>query len=233
MKEFARKENLSSKTMEKWISKLPALKEDVNAGMGSHKKKRKLAYPCTDAALAIWFRRMVHMGVPLTDYALLLQAKEFAIRLNELSFVASQGWLETWKGRHGLIRSFFISGELYSADMDAVVHELPRLHELLGQTLDDFRLNADETALYWRCLPSRTLGNAPEHIAGFKRSKDRITILVICNASGTYLHYFVIGKSAKPACFRGKVSIGSHVMIGCLSCTIVVDYIVAGQRSSF
>ena len=90
--------------------------------------------------------------------------------------------------------------------MDAASRGRLALIESLGDTLDDLRFNADETALYWRCLPYKTLGIVGEHTSGFKKSKERITILVICNESGTYVSHYVIGKSMKPSCFRGRVS---------------------------
>ena len=64
--------------------------------------------------------------------------------------------------------------------------------------------NADETALYFRMLGDRTLAFSDDKSAGGKKNKERVTILLCCNMSGSdKLKPFLIGKSGKPRCFRG------------------------------
>ena len=47
--------------------------------------------------------------------------------------------------------------------------------------------NANETGLLWKCLPDRTLVSCREKSAlGFKKSKDRLTVLGCTNATGTH-----------------------------------------------
>ncbi|OWR54561.1 jerky protein [Danaus plexippus plexippus] len=48
-------------------------------------------------------------------------------------------------------------------------------------------LNADETGLNWKALPSRSLSSRRENAApGHKVSKDRVTVMVCVNARGTH-----------------------------------------------
>ena len=62
-------------------------------------------------------------------------------------------------------------------------------------------LNMNETGLYWKLSPSRTL--ATEAVSGGKKSKDRITLAFTTNATGTdRLMVWVIGKSKNPRCFK-------------------------------
>ena len=50
----------------------------------------------------------------------------------------------------------------------------------------DIVFDVDETGLYWKKLPSRTCISREENLApGFKASKDRLTLLLGRNASGT------------------------------------------------
>ena len=58
----------------------------------------------------------------------------------------------------------------------------------------------DETGLLWKCLPQRTLVSCGKKSApGFKKAKDRLTVLGCTNATGTHkLKPVLIGKSAKP-----------------------------------
>ena len=64
--------------------------------------------------------------------------------------------------------------------------------------------NADETGLSSKCLPQRTFVSCQEKCApGFKKAKDRLTVLGCTNALGTHkLKPVLIGKSTKPRCFK-------------------------------
>lgn len=64
--------------------------------------------------------------------------------------------------------------------------------------------NADKTGLAWRALPTNTLAMRSEKEAsGYKLPKDRLTVMVCTNGTGTHkLPLLVIGKSAKPRCFK-------------------------------
>jgi hypothetical protein len=58
----------------------------------------------------------------------------------------------------------------------------------------------DETGLFWKLLPDRTL--ASEQLLGGKLRKERISVVFCCNASGTYkLDPWFIHKRLKPRCF--------------------------------
>lgn len=56
-------------------------------------------------------------------------------------------------------------------------------------------------------MPDKTLKFKGENCSGGKLSKDRITIMVAANMSGTEKKkLFVIGKSQKPRCFSSVKS---------------------------
>ena len=50
------------------------------------------------------------------------------------------------------------------------------------RTIDDV-FNLDETALFYKLLPNKTLSDGP--VEGKKICKDRLTVAVIVNATGT------------------------------------------------
>lgn len=78
-----------------------------------------------------------------------------------------------------------------------------RLHEILASYTDDEIYNLDETGFFYRLGPARTLGTAAG--AGIKKSKDRITVAFLVNASGSDKRKpVIIGKAARPRSF-GKV----------------------------
>ena len=65
--------------------------------------------------------------------------------------------------------------------------------------------NADETGLFWKCLPDRTLAPKGSQIQGLKAPKDRITVLVAANMDGSDKRpLLTIGKFAKPRAFKNK-----------------------------
>ena len=71
----------------------------------------------------------------------------------------------------------------------------------------DLLYNADETGLFYRLLPEQTLASktTEDHAKGFKHCKERLTVLVTVNSTGTHkLKLLTIGKSQRPRCFRGK-----------------------------
>jgi hypothetical protein len=47
--------------------------------------------------------------------------------------------------------------------------------------------NADETGLFWRCLPTSALaGEGETSASGFKQKKDRLTVLTCANSTSTH-----------------------------------------------
>ena len=63
--------------------------------------------------------------------------------------------------------------------------------------------NADEMALFYRMLRTRSFVEKGDSCKGTKQSKERLTVLVACSMSGERLPSLVIGKSKNPRCFKG------------------------------
>ena len=165
--------------------------------------------PRVERAVTNWFCAQRADGVPLSGPMIQTQALQISAQLNpdapEGSFLASRGWLQKWQRRHG-VRSVQIAGEARSADLAAAEEFLPRLQALVEE--EDYSpeqvFNADETALYWRMTPGRTLAQRsdPNATHGHKQSKDRVTVLLATNWAGDCkVKPLVIGKFGKPRCF--------------------------------
>ena len=96
----------------------------------------------------------------------------------------SVGWLRNFKQRHGILR-LKVQGKRRSADTaaaDSFSEEFLSLIREHGVTPEQV-YNADETALFWQCLPTSTLSAHTETEAvGFKLSKDKLTILPCAKA---------------------------------------------------
>ena len=91
-------------------------------------------------------------------------------------------------------------GEAASADKTAIVSGREELHRVLKDyDLNDV-YNLDETGLFNRMGPSGIL--ATGKVAGSKKPKDRITVALTCNATGSDKRRVVVITPVKrPRCF--------------------------------
>ena len=147
-----------------------------------------------DQACHVWFLQQRSKGAPVSGPVL----KEKALQLSALlypdlnvdSFKASSGWLHKFCLRHG-IKSKSLHKEPLSADPSCIGDFQSKLHskkESEGYTLNQY-YNADETGLWWRLMPSKSLVHGGEkRAANFKKAKERITLLGCANATGTWQH---------------------------------------------
>ena len=95
-----------------------------------------------------------------------------------------------------------------SADTAAAEEFLPKFQELVeteGYCAEQI-FNADETALFFKMLPDKTLAEKDDKVAkkGYKQIIDRITLLFFaCNWAGTMkMRPLAIGKFRAPRCFH-------------------------------
>lgn len=173
------------------------------------RKRLKLSsFPKLEDAMFEWVKQMRDKNVPLQGGLIREQAERFAKQMGLPSFQASTGWLDKFKSRHGIVQKV-MSGESASvAEIDCDDYRQNVLPSLLEKYSPDDIFNADETGLFFRCLPEKTLAFKDEKCHGGKRSKERITVMVAGNMTGTEkLKLLIIGKSAKPRCFSGVKSL--------------------------
>lgn len=92
--------------------------------------------------------------------------------------------------------------------MNAVEQWFKQLPNILKDYEPDDIFNADETGLFFKCLPNKTFAFKKEKCYGGKLSKERITVMVCANSTGTNkLKLLVIGKPRKPRCFKNIFNI--------------------------
>jgi hypothetical protein len=163
--------------------------------------------------LVLWVDDMNQNNVPVTQVVILNEAKSLFDEICEESgstetFMASKGWFNQFKNR-SKIHNVKVSGEAASADV-AVAEEYPSEFKHLvdeGNCHPDLVFNVDETELYGKRLPSRTYIVYEERSApGFKVAKDRLTLLLGGNASGTFrLKPVLVYHSETPRVMKGMV----------------------------
>ena len=179
---------------EKWLT------IDDNSSDANKKKRRNLLYDDIDQALAIWMEQALDARLDLSGDILKEKAMTFAELLNKNDFKASEGWFSGFKERHN-IKEYVKHGEAGSAP----ISELSTYREQIKSITSQYQLsdisNADETGLFWKLEPSRVLSTGP--VAGRKKSKEGITIMLTCNADGTEeLKPLLIHKYQNPRAIR-------------------------------
>eukprot|EP00102_Acyrthosiphon_pisum_P019793 XP_016657003.1 PREDICTED: jerky protein homolog-like [Acyrthosiphon pisum] len=141
-----------------------------------------------ESALFEWFKQKRIEGIPISGPIVCEKAK----------------WFKT---RHG-IRQLDIQGESLSGDLTAATLFNDEFNSLLSKlNLSTEQVyNTDESGLFWKMLPSKTLAAQSEKSApGHKSSKERLTIMTYSNATGSHkIKLTVIGKAKKPRSFKGR-----------------------------
>ena len=164
-----------------------------------------LKFPALDRALATWVLQCQSNRVLLSGRMIKMEA----IRISTLQEIPtgeclafSNGWLSSFTARHSF-RQFKLHGESGSADIAAIEAHLPGLFRDLAKYDPRDIYNMDETALYYRMAPDRTI--AARQIEGYRRDKSRITVAFTVNSDGSHKpEPFFIGQAARPHAFNRK-----------------------------
>lgn len=146
--------------------------------------------------------------LPVSGYLISTMALRFARGMHiEEEFKASKGWFDRFVSRKSL-RSFNLHGEAASIDInvDSIQNRLQELRDIIAEYEPRDVFNLDETGLFYNQIIKRTY--AKERISGTKIRKERITVVLMCNADGSFKFDPVfIGKAEKPRCFKKKTGI--------------------------
>ncbi|XP_065182589.1 tigger transposable element-derived protein 1-like [Sycon ciliatum] len=115
------------------------------------------------------------------------------------------------------IKSKKLHGEAAVADIAAaekfLTNEWPDIFASVDN--DDSRVwNMDETGLFWRALPDRTLSRSDKRLAGGKTQKDRITFAVAVSMAGEKLFLHGMGNSKNPRAVAAAKSTPADVLGG-------------------
>ncbi|GFV42697.1 tigger transposable element-derived protein 4 [Trichonephila clavipes] len=130
------------------------------------------------------------------------KAKAFAKELG-IEFSVSEGWLTNFKKRNGIVFKK-MCGESSSVDINVSSKWQNSLSDLIKECEPRKIFNTDETGFFFKCLPEKTFTFKKKKCHGGKHSKERLTILLTVNMDGSEkITPLVIGKSAKPRCFKG------------------------------
>nr|XP_042912844.1 tigger transposable element-derived protein 6-like [Parasteatoda tepidariorum] len=170
----------------------------------SRKRKREGKSEEIEMALLEWFKNARERRIPISRGILFHKAQDFANLFGDSDFKATDGWLTRWKERNNIVYRK-LHGEKQDADFSSAADWV---NDVWPTLIKDYKpeqiFNTDETGLFFRALPEHTLLFKNESTGGCKKMKERLTVLLTCNMTGTVKkNPLVIGKSLKPRCFKG------------------------------
>ncbi|XP_028656953.1 tigger transposable element-derived protein 4-like [Erpetoichthys calabaricus] len=177
---------------------------------GHQKRMRECEYPVIEQCVLKWFVQARDRNVPIDRKLLQAKAEEFAKELGHSEFKASDGWLDKFKKRHGIVFNR-LCGESTQVPEEDCSHWIQKLPEIIQDYSTGDVFNADETGLFFKCTTDKTMTFKGEPCHGGKKSKDRVTLLLGANMSGLEkLPALLIGKSFKPRKFKNVKSLSMH-----------------------
>ncbi|XP_052130730.1 jerky protein homolog-like [Frankliniella occidentalis] len=169
----------------------------------ARKRTRKVKYDVIDAKVHSWVLEKRAQGHILPGPLIQEKAVLLGESLGLETFKASNGWFQKFKKRHG-VRVLHIEGERLTANEIEARAFIGNFEEELEKF--DMRdvYNFDESGLFWKSVPTRTYVHAGETRAdGAKVRKDRVTIGVCANATGSHkLPLLMIGKAKHPRALK-------------------------------
>ncbi|XP_053555942.1 tigger transposable element-derived protein 1-like [Bombina bombina] len=158
-------------------------------------RKRDSIVADMERLLILWIENQTTRHVPVNQA--IIQSKALSL-FNDLKakkgeaakdteFVASRGWFDRFKKRSNL-HNIKVQGEAAAADTEAAESypsEFAKIIEDGGYSMDQI-FYVDETGLFWKKMPARTfIARQEKSMPDYKPAKDRITLLLGGNASGT------------------------------------------------
>ena len=211
-KQIADHYGLAQSTLSTWLKKADDIKNAfLNGDLSAKCKKLCTAgYPEVEEALLKWFKTARDNNIPLSGPFMMQHAGELAEKLGVPSgeFKCSNGWLDRFKDRHGISFKRICGEENY---VDTGSEQMAEWHRTLIMILKKYDpknvYNTDETGVFFRCLPDKTLEFKDLDCHGGKQKKERITAMVCANMSGTDKRPLLVqGRSARPRCFNNVKS---------------------------
>lgn len=181
-----------------------------NHAPGDRKRTKICKFDDVDTKVWQWFMSARSANLAISGPLIQEKAITVANELGLTDFKASNGWLEKFRKRHNVTFGA-VSGEGASVDQATVDDWKARLTQHLKDYPDPKdRYNLDETGLVLRGLPDKTMRVKGEgirlrerrRVKVAKKSKERITVSLMCNQAGEFEKPIVIGRCKNPRAFK-------------------------------
>ncbi|CAF1202139.1 unnamed protein product [Adineta steineri] len=177
---------------------------ETNQNQQVKRKLQNLDSQKLDQYIYEWFVQQRSKHIPISGSILQQKALEISEALGDNlgKFKASNGWLEKFRSRHNISHRT-INDESSSIDNLTVDDWIQRIPKLVERFDVNNIFNCDESGLFFKALPDKSLTLHKEACKGGKKSKDRFTIMFCVNLTGTEkLKPLIISKSLRPRCFK-------------------------------
>lgn len=145
------------------------------------KRHRNPEFPDIEKCIYKWFVNCRGKNIPISGLLIRDKASQFAKTLGHNEFSASVGWLGNFKKRHGICFKT-ICGETKDVDDGTCNSWKDNLPSIVESYVPRDIFNADETALFYQCLPHKTLTLKNEKCHGGKLC---LTVLLCINMDGS------------------------------------------------
>ena len=143
-------------------------------GNGRMKRKAKIT---GNEVVWEWFTNARSKNIHISNPMLQSEALAVAKSLRNDQFKASTGWLDSFKKRHNIVWNE-VCGESKDVDESVVSEWKPKVLELISPYEPKNIYNADETGLFFRALPTKSLAVKGEKCAGGKMSRKNHSVIV-------------------------------------------------------
>jgi hypothetical protein len=203
-REAAVKLGIPQSSLCKILKRRDSLKDAVVELGKDRKRRRQGKFEDIDEALLMWFKQTVAIKAPINRDILKEKARAFAKQLGNDEFSASDGWMTRWQDRYGVVYKK-VHGEKDDSDvLGAETWLEQKWPSISARYSPEHIYNLDETALYYRATPDTCMMfKNSEAYGGAKKLKDRLSVLLLCNMTGSVkVKPLVIGKAANPRCFK-------------------------------
>src|SRR5271170_4764425 len=165
------------------------------------KRQRQEHWPDLENALYTWLKH-AETRIPISLEVIQEKAKYFWENIDMYNGKPmprfSNGWLAGFQARKG-VKNRELHGEDGSVE-DKALMEMIAVRQALGAYSPRDIFNCDESALYWKRVPDRSV--TTRSLPGRKKEKARITAHFTCNSDGSErLPIWFIGTAKKPRCF--------------------------------
>ena len=193
------------------------LEQAAHRGSGMTKTVKPSQFPEIDQHLFQWVQMARSARLPVSSASLSAKAhhiRELLLSQNNspqqkealIQFSASSTWVGRFTARHAL-RSVRLHGKAGSVTISDVSQGIAQFCENLSTYDVDNIYNQDETGLFFKLFPKQSYvlesegGKTLRGITGMG-AKDRVTLFVCTNATGTRkLPMVMIGKAKRPRWF--------------------------------
>lgn len=210
IKDVANSFDIKPNTLSTIFKQREVLKAKLSENPSSKKFKRirKGKNDQLDKAVATFISQARDQHIPVNGTLIQMKALQLGGLMNVEKFTASAGWLQRFKRRFGLNWKS-LNGDAAAADQNVVLDWIENTFmPLMNRYEEKDVFNADETGLFFKCLPNKTFAFKNDSCKNGKHSKERLTIMFCANMDGSEkIKPLVIGKSKKPRCFKNIKSL--------------------------